>query len=82
MMLRRLDVPPEPLPLAAVFVQESPMGAHVGVLYRDDDDPGVHSASRYLLHYLGEAGLTDRIDAEFASGPPKNPRRLAGPPPK
>jgi hypothetical protein len=44
MILRRLDVPPKPVPTAAVFVQRSRLGAHVGVLHADDDG-GV-----WLLH--------------------------------
>lgn len=44
MILQRLDAPPKLTPTAAVFAHKSPLGAHVGILYPDDD------GSVWLLH--------------------------------
>ncbi len=53
MILRRLGAPHATVPAAAVFVQTSPLGAHVGVAYLADGDEGwlIHQVwNRVSLH--------------------------------
>ncbi|MFP2924814.1 hypothetical protein ACLESO_06280 [Pyxidicoccus sp. 3LG] len=73
MILRRLDAPPESVPTAAVFVQPSPLGAHVGVLHRDDD------GGAWLLHQAWNRDSRHEAFAEFRAGPGGDPLFLVPP---
>ena len=53
----------------------------IGGLYRDDPDPGVHSAARLALDRWGNRAIVDRLDAQVRaeSKPPAGRRWEAGP---
>jgi hypothetical protein len=61
MILQRLDTPPKPAPTVAVFALPSSLGAHVGILYPDDDG-GV-----WLLHQAWNRDSRHEMFAAFCA---------------
>lgn len=61
MILTRLENASDTIPMAAVFVQRSDLGAHIGVLYPDDDGSGwtVHQGWNYFSQTEPLASVLD-----------------------
>jgi formylglycine-generating enzyme required for sulfatase activity len=55
--------------------QREPLIGQFASLYRDDPDPGVHSAVRWLLLHWGRGEVLAEIDRTPATGKPEGTRR-------
>jgi hypothetical protein len=47
----------------------------LAALYNDDPDPGVHSATRWVLRRWNQGGVLDEADRRWATGRPQGDRR-------